>query len=177
MWQKKFLYYEVKQERVWQGPELSASVWVCACVTLVWNNIASPGIYLAEHERIKAVIHVAAAAVKNGLLAPPWLFLMTNYNINVSHRATGCQINTGSAIRHRSAPDLGLHGCQGWRHSARFMPSAVTEPCAHNHCLKAERQHGLTWQDEQHMTKQHTTDHPAQRQKNETTTTHSTSLP
>lgn len=75
---KKFLYYEVKQESVWQGQDLS--VCECMCVSLVWNNIASPGIYFVEHKRIKAVTHVTAAAVKTGLLALPWLFLMMNYN-------------------------------------------------------------------------------------------------
>ncbi len=73
---QKFLYYEVKQESVWQGQELSVCEWMC--VSLVWNNIASPGIYFAEHKRIKAVTHVTAAAVKTGLLALPWLFLMMN---------------------------------------------------------------------------------------------------
>lgn len=53
----------------------------CVSLALVWNNIASPGIYFVEHKRIKAVTHVRAAAVKTGLLAPPGnFFLMMNYN-------------------------------------------------------------------------------------------------
>lgn len=46
------------------------------CVSLVWNNIASPGIYFAEHKRIKAVTHVAAAAVK----LASWLHLDFFFN-------------------------------------------------------------------------------------------------
>lgn len=52
-------------------------------VLLVWDNIASPGIYFAEHKHIKAVTHVPPAAVKTGLLAAPRLFLMMNCNYMV----------------------------------------------------------------------------------------------
>lgn len=49
------------------------------------------------------------------------------------------------------------------------MPSAVTEPSAHNHCRQSDRV-VLPWQDEQYMTKQHTTDHTAEGNKSKNAT-------
>lgn len=60
------------------------------------------------------------------------------------HEANGCQIKSGPAITHRSAPDLGVRACQiEDTHTAKVMPSAVTEPSAHNHCLEAARKRGF----------------------------------
>lgn len=68
---------ELKQESVWQEQKLS----VCMCVSLVWNNIASPGIYFVEHKRIKLKLHMSQL---QQLKLASWLhldfFLMMNHN-------------------------------------------------------------------------------------------------